>query len=283
MKKYSIKKLVLQEICLLIPLILYAIYKNGYLIYQKGLINIVEIFKPIYLVLIGVVVKVIIDLIKERKIKIDYNLLYVILISMIMPYNISIILYTISFTCLYILSLFLDKFIKLNKVCFIYLIIVLLNLLFNTFTFKNILEESVIYNFSFLNILFGRSVGGLCSTSILFSLIAFTILTNNFYYKKDIPFMINIVYLLFSFIYFIITKNSNILLNSELIFASVFIASLPEYSPFGRKGQIIFGSIIGVLSFILSLLFNAIISVYIVIFILSLVGNHKSLKNNVQG
>jgi len=122
--KKSNSKLIIENICLLIPLIIYGIYKNGYLVYQKGLINFINIFKPLYLVLISVFIKLIIDLIKYKKIKIDYNLIYVIIIGMIMPYNINILLYSILFTILYILSLLLDKYLKLNKICYIYLIII---------------------------------------------------------------------------------------------------------------------------------------------------------------
>ena len=41
-----------------IPLIIYGLYKNGYLIYKKGLISIWLLFKPLYLVLIGIIIKV---------------------------------------------------------------------------------------------------------------------------------------------------------------------------------------------------------------------------------
>jgi len=129
--KKSNSKLIIENICLLIPLIIYGIYKNGYLVYQKGLINFINIFKPLYLVLISVFIKLIIDLIKYKKIKIDYNLIYVIIIGMIMPYNINILLYSILFTILYILSLLLDKYLKLNKICYIYLIIILIHFFFN--------------------------------------------------------------------------------------------------------------------------------------------------------
>ena len=59
--KKTINSLVIQNISLLIPLIIYAIYKNGYLIYQKELISIISIFKPLYLVLISIFIKFIIS------------------------------------------------------------------------------------------------------------------------------------------------------------------------------------------------------------------------------
>jgi len=267
--KKSNSKLIIENICLLIPLIIYGIYKNGYLVYQKGLINFINIFKPLYLVLISVFIKLIIDLIKYKKIKIDYNLIYVIIIGMIMPYNINILLYSILFTILYILSLLLDKYLKLNKICYIYLIIILIHFLFNEFTYLNPLEQNYNFSFEFLDYLFGRNIGGISTTSIFFSLIVFIYLINNYYYKKDIPFIINITYILLAFMYFLITNNSTYLLNSELIFASIFVAPLPIYSPYKINHQIIYAIFIAILTFIISIIFDSIISIYIAIFIVS--------------
>ena len=273
MKNSKTSDLVLNNIYLLIPLIIYGIFKNGYLIYEKGLINIFMILKPLYLVLIGFIIKIIIDLIKYKKVKIDYNLIYVIVIGMIMPYNINILLYIVTFTLTYIFSLFLEKYIKVNKVCLMYLIIVLVNALFNEFTFMSILEQNYVYRFDFFDLLIGRCVGGISSTSILFSLIAYAILINNYYYKKEIPFVINITYLALAFIYFIINNNSNLLLNSELIFASIFVCTLPEYSPYKEKNQIVYGIMIALIAFIISIFFNSILSIYIATLILSLMQN----------
>jgi len=282
MKNYKTSNLVIQNICLLIPLILYGIFKNGYLVYEKGLINFVDIFKPLYLVIIGVIIKIIIDVIRYKKIKIDYNFIYVILVGMIMPNNINLLIYLINFIILYILALFLEKYFRFNKVCFIYLIIILINFIFNDFSFKSILEENYSFSFSFLDLLMGRSIGGISSTSIIFSLLGYIILISNFYYKKDIPLTINLIYLLLSIIYFINTNDNSILLNSDLIFASIFISSLPEYSPYKNVNQIIYGILIGIFSFVLAITFNNIISVYIATFIVSLFQNIKLRKKKVK-
>lgn len=270
MKNYKTKDLIIYNIFLFIPLILYGIYKNGYLIYEKNLMNFISIFKPLYLVAIGIIIKIIIDLFKYKKIKYDYNFVYVVLVGMIMPCNINLIVYIVSFAVIYIATLFLEKYIRFNKVCIMYIITIIINLIFNDFTFKSIIEQNYSYSFSFLDLLMGRSVGGISSTSILFSLIAYIILINNFYYKKDIPLAINITYLSLAVIYFIFTKDNSILLNSELIFGSIFVSSLPEYSPYKVRNQIVYGIFIGILTFTLSIFFNSIISIYISTFISSL-------------
>ena len=276
MKKYKTSDIVLENILLLIPLLLYGIYKNGYLIYNKGLINIYMILKPLYLVGISFLIKIVFDLIRYKKIKIDYDLLCVILVALIMPYNINYLLYSIGLLILYFLSIILDKKIIFNKVCFIYLIIILLNFALNDFTFKSPLELSFTYNFSFLDYLLGRSIGGIASTSILFSLLAYIILINNYCYKKNIFFVINISYLVLALVYFIITGNNSILINSDLIFASVFVCTIPMYSPYKIKNQIIYSICIGILSFLITVLFDNILSIYIATFIISLFLNFKN-------
>ena len=281
MMKKNINKIIISYIYLLIPLILYGIYKNGYLIYQKDLINIVSIFKPLYLVIISIGIKLLIDIIKDKSIKIDYNLIYVILIAMIMPYNINLILYIVLFSILYVLFLYIERYIKINKVVVIYLIIVIINFIINGFTYLTPLEENYSFSFSFLDFLQGRNIGGISTTSIILSLVAFVFLINNYYYKKDIPITINISYLILAFIYFLITNNSEYLLNSELIFSSIFIATLPMYSPYKVIHQIIYGLAIGILSFIITILFNSILAIYIsmlVVSILCIIFNKKMYK-----
>ena len=285
MKKKKTNYLVIENIILLIPLIIYGIFKNGYLIYEKGYINFYQIFKPLYLPLIGIIIKLIIDLIRYHKIKIDYNLVYVILIGMIMPYNINIIIYSISLLILYIITLFLERHLKFNKVCFIYLIIILINFYFNKFTFENVLESKFTYSFTFFDLLMGRCIGSISTTSIIFSLLAFSYLTFSFYYKKDIPLFINASYIILSIIYLLITKDNSYLLNSEVLFGSIFVAPLPKYSPLRRINQIIYGISIGIFTFILSIFFNKIICIYLVIFIISLIPNIKlkrKVSNNVS-
>lgn len=280
--KKTVNRLVKENILLLLPLIFYGIYKNGYLIYQKELINFILIFKPIFLVLINIVIKTGLDFLIYKKIKIDYNFVYVILIGMIMPYNINIIMYLLLFTIAYYLSLLLDKILKINKVCLIYIFIITIHFIFNDFSFFNPLEQNYAFSFEFLDYLFGRNIGSISTTSIFLSLLAFIYLINTYYYKKDIPFVINLVYLILAFIYFILTDNSALLLNSELIFASIFIAPLPEYSPYKKSSQIIYGILIGSISFLISITFNSILAIYISILIIStlylLISRQKLLK-----
>lgn len=282
MNKKSTKELVIQNICLLIPLLIYGIYKNGYLVYERGLINVFLVLKPLYLVLLSVIIKIVIDFIKYKQIKIDYNLVIVILIAMMMPYNINFFIYIFEFIILYLLSNLLEKFIKFNKVTFIYLIIILTNFIIKDYTFLNPMESNFNYSFSFLDLFIGRSVGGIATTSVFFSLLAYIILVFSIYYKKDIPLVINFTYLVLAFIYFIITNDDSILLNSEMIFGSVFVATLPMFSPYKSINIIFYSVMIGIITFIISLVFSPIIAIYLSIFIVSLFDNIKLIQKSTK-
>ena len=67
--------------------------------------------------------------------------------------------------------------------------------------------------------------------------------------------MINITYLILMLVYFLITNNSNYLLNSELIFGSIFVSALPEYSPVNNKKILVYSILIGILVFIITITF----------------------------
>ena len=226
-------------------------------------------------------IKFVLDFIKYRHLKIDYNLIYAILVPMIVPYNINLVLYSIVFLISYLISFFLSKYLKWNAICFSYLLIILGEYLIFGLDFRTPLEINYEFSFSLVDLLMGRLTGGIASTSIFFSLLVFTILIYNFYYKKDIPLSLNLTYIILTFIYFLITKDSHFILNSEVIFASIFIAPLPEYSPFKRGWQIIYGILIGIITFIITITFNSVISVYLAIFIVSLL-NFVKIRQNLS-
>ncbi len=273
MQAKTIKNLVVTNLLILIPFVLYGIFKNGYLLYEHHLINFWLIFKPLYLVIIAFLVKLMGDLFSYHKFKIDYNLLCLILVALIMPYNINLLVFFMSLIILYPLSNLVNRYGNINKVCLIYLVIILINSIFTNFTYESLLESSHTFSFTYFDLLLGRSVGGISSTCILASLIIYPYLTFSIYYKKEIPLTINITYLGLMFIYYLVTQNSASLLNSDLIFASILICPLPEYSPTNRLGKIIYGVIIGFLAFLIAIFFNSTISIYLATLVTSLLLN----------
>lgn len=260
-------KIIITYIYLLMPFIIYGIYKNGFLLYEEGLISFINIFKPLFLVLISIFITLLVDFIFIKKIKLSFNLLNMILLAMIVSPQISYLVFIILvFIFNIIYRLFKDK-IKINYVCLFFLLTYFVNLTMNL-DFLNYGENLYNYNLSIVDIILGRNIGGISSTSIVLSLISFVILAQSIYYKKYLPIIINIIYICLCLIYFFITDDTSLLINSSVIFASIFISTLPMYSAYSLKGTIFSGTIIAFLTFIISL-FNSYISIYLAILIVS--------------
>lgn len=265
--KMNKNKLILSYICLLIPFIIYGIYKNGYLLYQNNLITFISMFKPLFFVLISVLITIGIEFIFNKKFSISFNLINMILLAMIISIRTNYIVFIILIIIFDLLFIFIKDKIKMNYVCIFFLIVYIINLIFNV-SLLNIAEMNYDYKLSILDVILGRNVGGMSSTSILFSIIAFMILSLSVYYKKYIPIIINSIYLLFSLIFGVLFNDYSLLLNSSVLFGSIFIATLPLYSPYSIKGMIIYSFIIGLFTFILNI-FNPYIGIYIAILIAS--------------
>ena len=276
-KKLTILNINRTKIFLLLPFIIFACYKNGFIPFQKNLVTILYVFKPLVLSFLSILIAFIIEFIisfykKESFSENIYNSslpYYGLLYSLIIPANINPYLYILLLT----ITLFLSKIkinlinpISLGKVLFI-----LSALLVNSYSYQNIYEKTFTVSYNILDILFGKIPGGSGSTSALLSIIIFLILLTRKYYKKEITIAMilsfSIISLLSSFIF-----KSNLLspiFESELLFTSIFITPLANYSPYTNKGKIVYGISIGIIGFILCQLINIKEGLYISILILS--------------
>lgn len=280
MNKLSIKdKLILYFSIILIPFIIYAVYKNGYLLYQQELIGIIDVFKPLILSICSILIAFIINLIIDKRIKIDFNLLYALLISMIVSPNINYIIYFIILIVSLVLLKLYDSKLKFNYVAFIFIILYLLMNILGNSNFSNISENMYTFNYNILDIIAGRNIGGISSTSIAISILGFIILFQSIYYKKNIPIIICITYILLSTIYYLITKDYSLIINSEVIFGSIFVATLPKFSCYSKKGILFYSVLVGIITFIIAI-FNKVIAIYIAIFLVSLI-QEKIEKINI--
>lgn len=253
---------------LLVPLLLYGTYKNGFLVYQKELIGTIAIFKPIILVLISVFFTIIIDYIFKRKLELNFNVLSSVLFAMIVFPNVSYI----TFTLVLIISRIFIHFIgetKFNQTCFLFIVLYLIELIFGSTSFQNLNEANYLYDLSVFDILMGRGVGGISATSIILLLIIFALLASNIYYKKEIPITIFITYVILCNIVYVMGIDGTKLISSSLIFGSILVSPNPSSSPYSLRGMIIYGLIIAIITFIISF-FNADIAIYIAILIVSI-------------
>jgi len=254
----------------IIPILLFGIYKNGFLLYINDLINFKYIFLPIYFYLISIVVGLILSLItKEDK---KYNILLCLLIASSISINTNMIIYPI----LLFVSLFIGKYVcnkfKFNVISFSRLVLIL-SLLINSYSYLNIGEKLNKFNYNIFDIFLGYGVGGIATTSFLILIISLIILSFNKYYKKIIPIVSSLTFILFGFIYIILTKNYDyirLLLNGTIYFGFIFIAPDIYITPNSKRGMIIFAVLIGILASLFSILFNIYEASYISILLVSI-------------
>jgi len=211
-------------------------------------------------------------------------ILYGVVIGMIMPISTNILVFTLALIGLLFLSNYLETKISFNVICMAKLILVLLLLLLNIYEYANTVELTKEYAFSFIDIIFGRGIGGVCSSSLIWIVIGFSYLLTDYYYKKQIPIYALISYVVVTLITGLIIQDFGIVLNSifasSVWFAFVFIAPISQFSSYTLKGKIVFGILIGVISALLTLIIGSFESAILAILIASI---FKDLIDNLVG
>ena len=267
--KNTIDKYVLKYIYGLIPLVLYGIYKNGIILYNANLINFFSIFKVLYLIIISLIIYIIFSIITKRKLKLNLELLSILIISLFMPYSINLIIYSISLFVLLFIDHYLSKILKYNNISFIILGIILILVIFNKYNYLNPLELTNNYLYTFLDLLFGRNPGGIATSSIIIGIILIIYFSIFTIYKQNIAISSIIVFLLLTGI--LNNFNINSLLNSNAILSFILIAPELKNTPVSIKGTIIYGSLIGIISGLLCQYVSFYVGSFLAIFIISLI------------
>jgi len=263
-------------------LTIYSTYKNGVILYQKHLINIISIFKPLLMVLLSIGIAYLVNylyynLIKKDKYNLidDYTPVFMALITLTLPLNISLILFVLIIIITSILKLFYNiEF--LNYYNLIKILFFLILLIIGKYSYLTLYDTNIETNFSIIDLLFGRGVGALGTSNIVLLIICYFIMMFNESYKKEIPIISIISYVITLFIYDIIVKNNIVLdiknlITNGFIFGVLFIATIPMYSPIKNKIIIIYSILIGITSFIINKMFNIYDSVFISIFIANII------------
>ena len=277
--KNTIDKYVLKYIYGLIPLVLYGIYKNGIILYNANLINFLSIFKVLYLIIISLIIYIIFSIITKRKLKLNLELLNILIIPLFMPYYINLLLYSISLFILLFIDHYLSKILKYNNISFIILGIILVLVIFNSYNYLNPIEQTNNYSYSFLDLLFGRNPGGIATSSIIIGIILIIYFSIFTIYKQNIAISSIIVFLLLTGI--LNNFNINSLLNSNAILSFILIAPELKNTPVSLKGTIIYGIVVGIISALLCQFVSIYTGAFIGILLVSIVYGilHKFDKN----
>lgn len=266
--KVNIKNIVISYLLCLIPLILYGIYKNGILLYTRDLISFLSIFKIIYLLIISLLIYILVDILIFKKKEIwTLDLLFLMIIPLFMPQNISLFVYGISLFISFLISNVLERKIKFNKMAFCKLFIILVLVVINNYTYLNPAENLNIYSLNYWDLLWGRNIGGIASTNIILGiiiLILFSVLNN---YKKIIAICSISAFIIISLL--VSGFDINSLLSSSAILGLILLNADSISTPHSRLGMIIYGIACGILTAILTYFLNAFEGVFISVLFLS--------------
>lgn len=264
----SIKKMIVVYLLSLVPLILFGFYKNGISLYLKNYVNVFGMLKPLLFIIIGFIIGVLVNIIYEKNIKKNNNdimeiifssfhPIYGMLVASISSINTNIFL----FILVTFIVLFVSKFINNNKINYIALsglIIFFIMNMFGKFSFLNVYESSSNFNMNSIDYLFGKGSGGMFTTNVLLLVISLIVLYTSKIYKKNISIFSIITFTIFTVLYCIFKNDigniMNMLFTNGIMFSFIFIATDPISSSYTKNGTIIYGIVVGLLTFLLYLI-----------------------------
>ena len=263
--KNPIQKIIAKYIIALLPLIIYSIYKNGYLPYTKNLINFFKALTPIILPIGSYLTALVIEMFFQLKngsknanqaMKESFLPLYALLIACIVNPNINIFLYFGILSLSLILIKFISKIksITINQVALAKVIYIVVAIVLTTNTYHNAYESSISQSLNNIDFFFGRSIGAMATTNIFLIIVGYIFLCSSNVYKKEIPIYIITGYLTLAVITAIINKDPNLIFSymfaNSILFCAVFIAPETTSSSYTKKGKLLYALLIAVLSFI---------------------------------
>lgn len=306
----------------LLPVILFSIYKNGYIPYYKNYIDTFHIFYPLIFILIGGISSYLFEIIftlifKKRDIKYTlfngYGFFPGLFLAMILPLKTPIIVLIIGCFFASIIGKMVYGGIGNNVfnpalVGYIILLVCYSQLISTSYLnpyelsissatpLTNLkLVESLNYTNlvgkygSLFNFFIGTIPGSLCETSALCCLLSFVYLT----IKKVIKPCIPVFYIFTVFALTLVIGLINNLglwyplfeiLSGGLFFGAIFMATDPVTSPVTKKGQIIYGILLGILTTVFRYLTSApegvmlaILTMNMFVFIIDKIG-YKSIN-----
>lgn len=269
----------------LIPLIIYAIYKNGIVVYQNTK-NINDLFKPIVLIITSSLVSIISEYISGRKesknilidIKEKSSFLTGLIVSLMLPVNIPVYIPIVVIFVVIFIKNILSK--KVNTQLFnpialsLFIIFLILNFT-SGINFLNNYEKNNIKNDPFNLVLKGSSeelskigelsdyfVGnvptalGVSSALVLVGFI-YLICKKSVKWRVTFSYLLTL-FLIITFIGFVKGEDFSLslikLLIYDIIYIGVFIVSETYNSPTTPVSEVLYGIIVGFLSVIFELL-----------------------------
>ena len=285
--KNSTNKIMLHLLVALLPIIIFTVYKNGYIPYSHGLISFIEIFNPLLTIFIGALTSFVVESIyalilkKKNYIKNSYAFFPGLFLALILPLHTPIYVVVIGSVIASISKIIFGGFGKnmFNPalVGYLFIILVFSSILttdnyFNQYELDTISSPTPLTNASMVsgigsydelvepygdlsNFLIGTIPGSLAETSALLCIVAYIYLS----FTKTIKWRIPLVYVA---TVFIITFGIGRLLgegvyyplfhilSGGLMFGAVFMATDPITSCVTPIGQVLQGILLGIITVI---------------------------------
>jgi len=231
---------------LLLIFAIFGIYKNGVIPYQNNLITLINVFKPLFLIVISVGISFISSLLFKEKF-FSYRLISNTLIGLLVMPNISYIIYIAILVILNVMY----HFIRFNIPSFYMVISSIVLIVMHNYSYLNSYEATHSLKYGFLDYLFGKGYGGIGNTFLLLTIILAIIYICIKQYKKHIVISFMITHVLLTIVYCFITKDLSIgnIINNNILFGTVFVATLPLYSPYTRGGCYLYGVTLAIICF----------------------------------
>lgn len=285
--KNSTNKIMLHLLIALIPIVIFSIYKNGYIPYSHNQISFIEMFNPLLNIFVASLTSFVVEAIyalifrKKNYIKNAYAFFPGLFLALILPINIPIYILVIGSIIASVSKLIFGGFGKniFNPalVGYLFIMIVFSNMLttntyFNSYELDTISKPTPLTNASMasgigsydelvkpygslLNFFIGTVPGSLAETSTLLCLVAFIYLS----VTKTIKWRIPLVYIT---TVFVITFGIGRLLDQGvyyplfhvlsggLMFGAIFMATDPVTSCVTPIGQVLQGILLGIITVI---------------------------------
>lgn len=249
--------------------ICYGIYKNGVLPFIEGYQNITETLRIFLFPLASFIIGTLFDFLGKNRELFNCKF-YALLFSLLIPFQTNFWIYLLFLSIILFFYLFIVvKKIDcvLNFIAWEKLILVLFLILFHSYNYQNPLENSGLFQYSFLDVLFGHQISGLFTSNVVLLLFSLFLLGIDAYYKKEIPLYSYGFYIISLVIYSIIKQDMGFILthffSSSVLFAFIFIATLSIASPYTKRKKFMYSFFIGSTTLIFSLMTNFYEGVYI--------------------
>lgn len=260
---------------LLLLFVLYGWYKNGLVPYSNQYYSFSHLILILLYPIIGFFMGMLFDFLFKNE-SLFNNKFYGLLFSLIVPISTNICTFIITLTILLFFNTFLISkrdwdlnFIVLGK-----LLLIAYLYYMNRYNYANLLEESNLFVYSYLDGIFGNNVSGIFTSNIFLSFLSLLILCFDTYYKKEIPLYSYGVYLLTLVFYAFLKSDMNFILShmfsSTILFVLVFIAPLSSFSPYSKKRIFFYSILLGLFILPFSLLTNFYEGIYIVLILVNL-------------